>query len=205
MNTRAGTADNAPSGEGLCECGCGQLAPIAKVTRTERGQVKGQPVRFISGHNARGMDRSGPRKVQHLPEDRGYDTPCWIWQRTKTKPNPKGGAGGYGKTRYKGKEYLAHRLYYQEAKGPIPKGMQIDHLCKQRDCVNPDHLEAVTPMENTRRSGSAKLTMEQASEVWQLACAGVPQILIADWYGISVGTVKLIKKNGPDGPRLPGR
>jgi hypothetical protein len=165
MNTRAGTTDNAPSGEGLCECGCGQLAPIAKVTRTERGQVKGQPVRFISGHNARGMDRSGPRKVQHLPEDRGYDTPCWIWQRTKTKPNPKGGAGGYGKTRYKGKEYLAHRLYYQEAKGPIPKGMQIDHLCKQRGLREPGPLGSGDASRTPGDPARAKLTIEQASEM----------------------------------------
>jgi hypothetical protein len=48
----------------------------------------------------------------------------------------------------------AHRLAYELAHGPIPDGMQIDHLCRNRKCCNPDHLEAVTPIENTRRGMS---------------------------------------------------
>lgn len=158
-------------------------------------------MRFIVGHNNRGMDRSGPRKVQYVPGDRGYSTPCWIWQRTKIQPNPKGGAGGYGKTRYKGKEYLAHRLYYELANGPIPAGMQLDHLCKQRDCVNPAHLEPVTPLENTRRSGATKLSTDQAEEIERLAQSGLSSYKIAPMFGVSRQTVDLIRRNGADGPR----
>jgi hypothetical protein len=57
---------------------------------------------------------------------------------------------GYGRA---GKD-LAHRRAYEEAYGPIPDGLQIDHLCGIRDCINPLHLEAVTPRENTLRSGN---------------------------------------------------
>ena len=51
---------------------------------------------------------------------------------------------------------LAHRLAYMEAKGPIPEGLSIDHLCRVKLCVNPDHLEAVTFAENTRRGIAAR-------------------------------------------------
>lgn len=69
---------------------------------------------------------------------------CWIWRANKTR-------GGYGMFRLSGKMRLAHRVAYELAIGAIPEGLQIDHLCKERSCVNPFHLEPVTAKENTRR------------------------------------------------------
>jgi hypothetical protein len=69
---------------------------------------------------------------------------CWIWQLA---PNDN----GYGKAKHRTVRYLAHRLVYTYIKGEIPEGMQLDHLCRVRICVNPDHLEPVTGGENIRR------------------------------------------------------
>lgn len=70
---------------------------------------------------------------------------CWIWLchgRT---------ADGYGTMKYRGRSTQAHRASFMEFVGPIPAGLELDHLCRRRDCVNPAHLEPVTHKENCRR------------------------------------------------------
>lgn len=63
-------------------------------------------------------------------------------------------AQGYGQMRHKGKVYLAHRLAYEMLRGPIPKDKEIDHLCRERSCANPWHLEIVPRRENVLRGES---------------------------------------------------
>lgn len=92
--------------------------------------------------------------MNYVEEDRGFASPCWIWQRAM---HPK----GYGSLHIPGsgtpgRRTGAHRVYYEQAKGPIPEGLDIDHLCRVRACVNPDHLEAVTRKENIERGRGKK-------------------------------------------------
>lgn len=72
---------------------------------------------------------------------------CWEWLGSRT-------SNGYGRHQMRGKHWMAHRAAYVLLVGPIADGMQLDHLCRNRGCVNPEHLEQVTARENTLRSSS---------------------------------------------------
>lgn len=81
--------------------------------------------------------------------DKNHITGCWVWVGHKRD--------GYGVFSYGGRGGVrinAHRYAYQEIIGEIPNGLVLDHLCRQRDCVNPDHLEPVTRKENVLRGFS---------------------------------------------------
>lgn len=75
---------------------------------------------------------------------------CWTWDKGRTGE----GYGAFSPTG-RGSTGLAHRWSYARANGPIPKGMVLDHVCRVRHCVNPEHLEVVTSKENTMRGKTA--------------------------------------------------
>jgi len=73
---------------------------------------------------------------------------CWLWTASKTWD-------GYGQFARDGRLVKAHRWSWEQLRGPIPDGLVIDHLCRVRACVKPDHMEVVTIRENTNRGRSA--------------------------------------------------
>jgi hypothetical protein len=72
---------------------------------------------------------------------------CWIWTGAMN-------GHGYGQVNIAGKSNAAHRAFYEFCRGPIPAGLHLDHLCRTPACVNPDHLEPVTPLVNFQRSNA---------------------------------------------------
>lgn len=83
---------------------------------------------------------------------------CWIYTGFKTE---KGyGLLGVGSPR---KLVRAHRVVYEELVGPIPEGLQLDHLCRERACVHPGHLEPVTPRQNVLRGAVPKTSVLHAA------------------------------------------
>ena len=111
---------------------------------------------------------------------------CWIWQGALD-------VDGYGKISVRGKQLYTHRVMYEIAFGPIPEGLQLDHLCRTPACMRPAHLEAVTCAENVQRGNAAKLTKEQ---VRVIRTSGEPTKVLVDRYGVGRRTISHVRSGG---------
>lgn len=154
--------------KGFCQCGCGNKTKISKYANPSRNQKAGEPRRYIKGHE----HRKSP--VDYLIDKKSG---CWIWQLSLSNK-------GYAQTKVNGKTKEAHRLFYKKYKGDISSGMELDHLCRRRNCVNPQHLEPVTHTENMKRSPKVThLTDRQIKEILKLK-GKKTQKIIAGIYNI---------------------
>jgi hypothetical protein len=82
---------------------------------------------------------------------------CWLWLARLDRD-------GYGGVSWNGAPRIAHRVVYQLLVGPIPEGLQLDHLCRNRACVSPWHLRPTTPRRNTLARGSLAPTASNAAK-----------------------------------------
>jgi hypothetical protein len=149
-------------GHGLCECGCGRSTTI----------WRGKARRYIQGHSGqlrpRAVDLDGAWSVD-------AESGCWLWQRGIHH-------SGYAFVA----RQLAHRYVYELHRGPIPEGLTLDHLCRVRHCVNPEHLEPVTMTENLRRGRVAKVTVDQVRAMRSRVASGEMTITEAGLaYGVT--------------------
>lgn len=136
--------------------------------------------------------------------ERAVEGQCWTWTRSTN-------SAGYGTLTVAGRARYAHRLAYELAKGPIPKGADVMHSCDNPACINPDHLEVGTRSQNMadchargrsripkpilrgEQNGAAKLTAEQVVDIKQRLGNGETQQTIADDFGVSQTLISAIK------------
>lgn len=170
--THCGNQDGPP----LCQCGCGRETGYYPRNYHYLGIRKGDPIAFKHGH---GMRKLKPRIEGRYEVDANG---CWLWTGYIHHR-------GYAPIIAYGRVTTAHRVSYEQHVGPIPEGRVLDHLCRVRHCVNPDHLEPVVVAENNRRGLLAKLTSQQAVEIRQLKGSGESGTTVGRRYGVSKGTV----------------
>lgn len=115
-----------------------------------------------------------------------HENGCWIWIGGKY-------SNGYAAYHKNGKSFLGHRFVYETYKQiNLPKEIHLDHLCKTKNCVNPNHLEPVTSKENTQRAAK-KLSMQKAIKIKRLYTSKEASVKdIMSKYNIASQTVYAI-------------
>ena len=124
-----------------------------------------------------------PRLLNYEPEP---NSGCWIWLGHQSP-------SGYGMLSVNGRPQYVHRLIYERQYGPIPNGLELDHRCRMRCCVNPNHLEAVTHRINMGRGSKAcqthcihghAFTPENTfrNKNGTRACRSCKRIAVQRWY-----------------------
>lgn len=172
----------------LCECGCGQPAPIARQSLTKNGWVKGEPMRFIVGHNNAVRPKATIEQAFTKYFVRGEAGQCWEWQGNRANT-------GYGRVSIEGKRMLAHRASYLIHYGYLPDDLEVCHSCDNRPCVNPEHLFLGTHRDNmadasAKGKSAVKLTQAMADEIRRLCAQGHRrQAAVARQFGVSPTTV----------------
>jgi len=132
-------------------------------TANQQGVVHG-PDSTHADHGWTARQRAPHRRKYLLGEpryherDTGWDTPCWLWRGAPSR-------GGYGRIHVGGgaaRDRYAHVVFFEDAKGTVPSGLVLDHLCGVTRCVNPAHLEPVTQRVNLRRMRERQRQREYA-------------------------------------------
>jgi hypothetical protein len=155
-------------------CGCGCLQPM--FTGDDK-EVSG----FLHNHHKKAGIPS------YLVLDIGYKTKCWVWQQGLNK-------WGYPKVKRNRKTLGGHRLFYRAYVGEIHHGRYhpLDHLCRIRKCVMPEHVEPVTLVENIRRGLVPMLTEKQVLSVSPRYLAGESERQIANDLGVAQSCIHKI-------------
>lgn len=186
-------------GQALCECGtCGLPAPIAKLTNRKLGHVKGQPVRFISGHSTRLRYKPSTERFWGSVDCTSTPDGCWPFTGTVSED-------GYGQIQFNGRQRMVHHIALELAGWIIPcEWLETLHLCDNPPCCNPAHLRIGTKHDNVadkvskgrqargERNGRAVLDPDKAAEIRALYLRGVRGRSIralAERFSVSPATI----------------
>lgn len=181
-NELSSSVDNS----GNCGCGCGGKTNIAPRTHTSRGWIRGKPQPYLRGHAA--WKDSGPKWLVN-------ESGCWVWQRhTDSEGYARGAFRRFG---YETSQ-LAYRALYEQRFGRIPEDTVLDHRCHTEDsscsggreclhrlCVNPDHLEPVTQLENVHRARCTRISDDEMRTVYEMRLNGKSWRSIASEFGMT--------------------
>ncbi len=144
-----------------------------------------------------------PIEELYIPEP---NSGCWLWLGAILKNGKRKRNGGYGIYSVrreddwrKTKTYRAHRFMWERENGPVPAGLTLDHKCRVRCCVNPDHIEPVTNAENARRGAGTKLSLNDVMAIRReyapAGRGGTSGRELAQRYGVSgAAIVKIIAR-----------
>lgn len=192
-----------PNPSGICLCGCGQKTTIAPENVRSKGWIRGQPIRYLPGHNAAPY-RPTLANAFWLYCEPGPAHECWLWTGPKTTL-------GYGYFKWQRKEYYAHRVAYELHYGPIPRrnnpqDASILHKCDNPSCQNWAHLLLGTQADNSldmiakgrnvifrgKQNGAAKLSETDIVEIRQLREQGTSRLELAQQYNVSENNISRI-------------
>jgi len=113
---------------------------------------------------------------------------CWLWTAARYP-------GGYGQFRANGKGGAAHRFAYELLVGPIPEGLEVDHVCHVRHCVNPGHLQAVTRSVNMTRAALRRRSRREQAQATRRPEADPGVLLeVLREAGVSLSTGELLHR-----------
>lgn len=195
MDNRLGWIDPDTIPYGFCKCGCGQQTAIETRYRPGRMYTKGQPRKYLRGHNRK---MSGPE--YRIDETVG----CWVWQRAFNSV----GYPMLAKPKYGSR--LAHRAFYQHRYGVIDPSLHVCHHCDRPACVNPEHLFVGTARDNMKdmvtkgrqakhkpnlqgsKNHQSILTESDVVEIRELYRQGLKQTEIAPRYGVTNHCICLV-------------
>lgn len=192
---------------GWCQCGCGQRTTLAQRNDPSKGQVAGQPNRFVLYHYGRsglatrhllGARRRATPRPRRSIADRFWSKVnktapggCWLWTGAKTQS----GYGSFGCQSDARRNIRAHRLAWELFYSRIPNGLLVLHTCDVRHCVNPRHLFLSTTQENTadmvdKGRNATKLTAPQVRVIRRLHTQGVSRRQLARTYCVDRRTIR---------------
>lgn len=138
-----------------CRCGCGEPVEPSARDHSRDGLTKGGPTKYAAGHSPRA--RAGDPSKRYIVDP---DSGCWMWTGDRSTRS------GYGVLDIDGRTVRAHRWMYEQSVGPIPADRHLHHECRNKTCVNPEHLAPLTPAEHAHAHADEKRVYTELQ--WQL-------------------------------------